>query len=124
MEQLKNIDHTFDTALGDVGCTIRKGSKWYEESISNELELRNCPRRHDGVCNSLCHHAGTGKVIGRWKGSLLNLPPALLAMEHNIQARDPEKLRVFLEQGYGKICNEDTVTALIYIRTEKKEEEE
>jgi len=120
MRQLKNINHTFDTPLGDVGCTIRKGSKWYDESIGNEVELRNCPKGHDGDCNSLCHHAGTGKIIGHWKGPLINLPPTLLAMEHNVQARDPEKLREMLERGYGKICNEDIVTALIYIRTEVK----
>lgn len=118
MKQLKNIDHSFDVSLGDVGCTVRKGSKWYDwANVGHEMELRVCPKGHDGECNSLCHNAGVGKVIGWWKGELCALPPALLAMEHSIKARDKEVLRSMLEAGYGGICDADTVTALIYIRT-------
>ena len=119
MQQLRNITHGFDVAKGDVGVTIRKGSKWYEHPDSNRMELRICPAAHDGICNSLCKNAGIGRKIGGWKGRLIDLPPNLLAIEHNEEARDYEKLKLMLAAGYGSVKDDDVVTALIYVREEK-----
>lgn len=117
MKQLKNIAHTFDVELGGVGVTVRKGTKWYDMPLNTELELRVCPKGHDGECNSLCEKAGEARIIGRWKGSLMNLPHALLSIEHNRDARDMEALKQMLKTGYGSINKHDPVTALIYERT-------
>lgn len=121
MNQLKNIAHTFDVDKGDVGVTIRKGSKWYDYPEGNRMELRVCPAAHDGVCNSLCVKAGIGRKIGGWKGRLIDLPPNLLAIEHNKEARDIEKLKLMLSAGYGSVKDDDVVTALIYVREETEE---
>jgi hypothetical protein len=118
MEQLRNINHGFDIEKGDVGVTVRKGSKWYDFSTGKEFELRVCPAGHDGECNSLCEKVGHGKKIGGWRGALAQLPKNLLSIEHNIEARDYEKLVLMLEKGYGSISPSDTVTAMIYVRVE------
>jgi hypothetical protein len=116
---MRNINHTFDVEKGDIGVTIRKGGKWYEKlGIGTEFELRVCPGPHDGVCNSLCKKVGTGETRGLWKGRLLNLPPSLLSIEHNTQARNIEVLKEMLEIGYGSISDQDIVTAVIYLRKE------
>ena len=114
--QLKNINHTFDVGVGDVGVTIRKGSKWYDVRECDEFELRICPKAHDGVCNSLCKLVGLGKKIGNWKGTLKELPNALLKIEHNKKCRNREVLRQMLEVAYKDVGNDTIVTALIYIR--------
>lgn len=116
MEQLKNINHSFDVKLGDVGVTIRKGTKWYDKGLGTKMELRVCPKGHDGICNSLCTNAGMGEIIGRWKGAFANVPDALMSIEHNIECRNKDKCREMMERGYGSLSPHDTVTALIYLR--------
>jgi len=118
MEQLRNVNHGFDIDKGDVGVTVRKGSKWYDYRDNDKFELRVCPAGHNGVCNSLCKKVGVGRKIGAWRGTFANLPKNLLKIEHNRKARDKETLRSMLEIAYGSIAPNDTVTALIYVRDE------
>ncbi len=120
MNQLKNIAHDFDVVKGDVGVTIRKGGKWWDTADETRVELRVCSAGHDGTCNSLCKNAGIGRKIGAWKGRFIDLPPSLIAIEHNKKARDIEKLKLMLETGYGSINDDDVVTAFIYVRETEK----
>lgn len=116
MRVLKNIDHTFDVVDGDVGCTIRKGTKWTEMSVGEMFELSNCSKAHIGDCSSDCSNEGLGICIGYWYGELKNLPPALLSIEHNKSARNIYTLKKMLRAGYGEINGSDVFTALIYKR--------
>jgi rubredoxin len=117
MKDLKNIDHTFDVEVGDVGCTIRKGTKWSEVPPDEHLTLWNCPHPHSGDCDPFeCKHEGSGNVVGFWLGEFGKLPPSLVAIEHNKSARDMDVLREMMKVGYGKINDDDIVTALIYER--------
>ena len=120
MKILKNIDHSFDVAVNDVGCTIRKGVKW-TVPLGTELLLMNCSEGHKGSCGKNCTCEGTGKVIGYWYGDLDDLPPHLLAIEHNYKLRDMGELFKMLRHAYPLISMTDTVTALVYLRTEKPE---
>ena len=116
MKDLKNINHTFDVAVGDVGCTIRKGDKWSKEPVGEGIMLWNCSKGHDGKCLAGCKCEGTGVIVGSWTGKFGELPPSLVAIEHNRDARDMEVLREMMKAGYGEINDSDLVTALIYYR--------
>ena len=117
MLYLKNVNHTFDLLVGDVGCTIRKGSKWAKVPIGETLELMNCNQPHQGTCGEDCKREGTGKAIGSWLGKFQELPRNLLQIEHNIAARDIVTLKEMLEVGYGSIAEDDIIIALVYQRT-------
>ena len=116
MIALKNVNHTFDVEVGDVGCTIRKGPKWSEVPIGEPLCLMYCLRPHQGACDESCEHRGGGRVVGSWLGKLKDLPSTLLKMEHNRQARNKEVLISMLRAGYGRISDDDIITALVYFR--------
>jgi hypothetical protein len=120
MAHLKNIDHTFDVALGDVGCTIRKGRKWSDAPVGEELILMNCHQGHSGECGDECKCEGHGRVIGSWVGQLKDLPPNLLKIEHNNKAKDLTELMKMMYVGYGTISETDIITALLYERTATK----
>lgn len=119
MRQLRNLRHGFDVPVGHIGVTVRKGTKWAEVEIGEELELWICQREHYGRCRPHlgCKLVGTGQVLGYWIGKLKDIPRGLLAIEHNMAARDYNTLMAQLKQAYGKITDEDIITALIYLRT-------
>ena len=116
--QLKNIKHGFDVNRGDVGVTVRKGTKWSGYREGTMLDLWECEEGHPGDCATYgkCLYRGSAKILGSWVGRLVELPPSLLAMEHNIEARDMSVLKMMLILGYGQISDDDIVTALIYER--------
>jgi len=136
--QLKNVGHSFDVGIHDVGVTIRKGEKWSKVPIGTELELWNCPKPHSGDCPQTfptinisltdlieppfkeikCRREGTGKIIGRWVGIFEKLPLNLVKIEHNLSARNYDVLVKMLQDAYGIIKLNDIVTALIYERIE------
>ncbi len=115
-ESLKNIDHSFDIAVGDVGCTIRKGDHWSTIPVGTDLLLMNCSVGHRGPCAADCINEGTGRILGHWKGEFGKLPPALLGIEHNVSARNFDVLREMMRVGYGDIADGDIITALVYVR--------
>lgn len=112
---LKNIDHSFDVPIGDVGVTIRKGEKWRNIEIGTNLTLMNCKRAHKGTCLKTCRHEGYGEVIGVYKFEARSIPNSLIKIEHNKEARDKEVLIKMLERAYGKIKPMDILTAVIYV---------
>lgn len=117
-KELRNIKHTFDTSVGDVGVTIRLGTKWADETPrGTTLLLYNCDEAHIDACDVHgCEFCGTGAKIGHWTGMLKELPASLLVMEHNEQARTMEGLMSLLNIAYPGIMVTDHITALIYQR--------
>jgi hypothetical protein len=122
MQVLRNIDHAFDVELGDVGCTVRKGTKWAEVPSGELLELMNCPTAHPDECHAGCYYEGLGEKIGHWVGPLKGLPKSLVAIEHNVKARNIVMLREMLETAYGELNDDDIYTALLYIRTKETQQ--
>jgi len=117
---LKNIGHTFDVEKNEIGVTIRKGTKWAEQSaVGESIELWNCEKNHVGLCEEMgCEYCGSGVIVGWHVCHLKYLPVSLLKLEHNKEARNMKVLKEMLETGYGSISDSNTVTALIYLRTE------
>ena len=124
MKRLMNIQHSFDLKVGDVGCTIRRGSKWSKVPVGTELELWNCPKAHPGECTEqplpglqvACKCEGKGKILGSWMGKFIRLPDNLLSIEHNNQCKDFDALTDMMVRAYPDIKLGDIVTALIYER--------
>lgn len=116
---LQNIDHGFDVERGEIGVTIRKGTKWAHVPRDAELVLFNCGEAHSGECTpATCRYCGEGVKRGHWVGKMKHLPKSLLALEHNTEARDLEVLNRMMRTAYGDDFGPETVvTALIYERT-------
>ncbi|MDC1300025.1 hypothetical protein N8Z24_00805 [bacterium] len=117
--KLKNINHGFDTEVGEIGCTIRKGDKYTKIPIGTTFELYDCPTAHKDSCGWGCTKQGKGLMLGHWCGPWKDVPESLMKIEHNIKARDRAVCEQMLKVGYGSIDPDDTVTAVIYLRTEK-----
>lgn len=120
---LKNIQHDFEVEIGDVGVTVRKGSKW-ADSVDmglTDVELINCGEPHTGDCTQEkgCVYCGTAQLLGYWYGSLENIPKGLLALEHEKASRTYEGLLYSLKRAYGEFDEKDFFTALIYLRISK-----
>ena len=117
--QLKNIQHDFDTPAGDVGVTVRLGTKWSHQLPDTVMDLWECPQGHKGDCvEPQCQWRGTARILGSWVGPFDQLPPALLSIEHNNDCRTVDGLAESMLRGYGdKFSAESVVTALIYVRT-------
>jgi hypothetical protein len=117
---LQNINHSFDVKMGDVGVTIRKGDKWSKVPVGTTLELWRCTQAHAGIpCHTDmgCQFCGEGITLGSWYGQMGVLPDALLAMEHNVDARNYSVLMGMMQDAYGEDFDETAdVTALIYQR--------
>jgi len=119
MRQLKNLRHGFDVPVGHIATTVRKGTKWTEVELGEELELWVCQKGHYGRCRPHfgCKLVGMGQILGHWVGKLKDIPRPLLEIEHNMAARDYNTLKHQLKQAYGSITDDDVVTVLIYLRT-------
>ena len=111
IKELKNLDHSFDISVGDIGVTIRLGNKWSLNpgEVFHLVEQYSNERKDEYV--------GQGKSIGFWYGKFSELPEKLLQIEHNIEARNKEILYNMMKAGYGDQFDIDShITALIYER--------
>ena len=108
---LKNLDHSFDLRLGEVGVTVRAGTKW-QIDVGTKFKLVE-----QYTDNSMEFRVGYGKAIGWWSGKFNDVPQPLLSMEHNVAARDRWVLFNMMQAGYGDdFSGKSIVTALIYER--------
>lgn len=121
--QLKNVQHDFETPVGETGVTIRKGFKWALVPASTQLELWRCERPHTGICpiadgdySGPCAQQGTGRVVGHWVGQLKDLPARIIEQEHEEKSRAYSGLLFSLKRAYGQVSDGDYVTALFYVR--------
>jgi len=119
--QLKNITHSFDVNVGEVGFTVRKGRKWFETSkVGDILDLWNCQMAHLGKCTDKhCSFCGQAEVVYITLENFKYLTPELLMFEHNKDARDYDILKKQLIRAYGKFDDNDIVTLLFYKRLTK-----
>jgi len=103
--QLKNIAHTFDVNVGEVGFTVRKGRKWYETcKLGDNINLWNCQRAHQGACiDEHCAFCGTAEVVYVSVERFKNLSPELLMFQHNKNCRTYDALKQQLIKAYKKI---------------------
>lgn len=118
MKQLKNINHSFDLKLNQIGTTFRKGNKWH--TIKGMVELWNCREPHHGKCtkDKGCRYEGIGNIIGSWNGKFVDVPSNLIDIEHNNNCQNAMTLIKTLHQAYGNFSIEDIFTVLIYERIE------
>jgi hypothetical protein len=128
--QLKNVQHDFETPVGETGVTVRRGFKWASVATSTQLELWRCEVPHHGDCpvnsdapeegedrNKNCAKQGTGRVVGHWVGQLKDLPARIIEQEHEEKSRTYSGLMFSLRRAYGpQLSDNDYVTALFYIR--------
>lgn len=118
---LVNVRHGFDLSLGEVGVTIRKGEKWSMVPVGTRLNLILCTAENARMCDhspsAVCSTQGEGLTLGFWVGRYAELPLGLLAIEHNVGARDKETLDALMQQAYGYMDENTKITALLYLRT-------
>lgn len=100
--------HTLDTNVGELGVTIRRGLKWYNDD--NEF-LELC------VCVPKCEIKGVGKVEFREKFLFKDIPARYLEYEHESRSRLYSGCLESMKKAYGENFTEDTeVTVLGYTR--------
>jgi len=144
--QLKNVQHDFETPVGEVGVTVRRGFKWAMVATSTQLELWRCERPHAGDCPEImpvlqvhtdlqpvaedipgavfCSKQGTGRVVGHWVGQLKDLPARIIEQEHEAESRTYSGLMHSLRRAYGpQLSDVHYVTALFYMRQTASQEE-
>ena len=115
-QQLKNVQHPF-TAPGNVATTVRLSERYKHMPVGQEFELWECAQGHPGGCPEPgCQYHGRGVLVGRWEGPLKNIPPSLLSIEHEPEARELEGLLASLRRGYGAVDPEGWCWVLIYYR--------
>lgn len=119
--QLKNVNHSFDTKLEEVGVTIRRGEKWAKYIPGTKIELWCCSKFHLGKCSKRkgCICEGEGIILGYWVGTFDILPKTLLRLEHHKEYRNKNKLFEAMKKYYKMFTMGHIITALIYYRTTK-----
>lgn len=116
MKQLKNLDHSFDLNVSEIGVTIRMGDKW--RLPKGEVFLL-VEQYSDGSRDRM---AGSGVAVDSWCGAFEEIPDSLVALEHNKSARDKTVLFGMMKAGYGEQFDETSiVTAFTYRRLVKSE---
>lgn len=122
--QLKNVQHDFETPVGELGVTVRRGFKWAMVPMGTPLELWRCGEPHYGVCPEIgqggeycCKQQGVGLVAGHWVGQLKDLPARVIEREHEAESRSYSGLLFSLRRAYGQDFSDgEYVTALFYVR--------
>ena len=123
MQTLDNL-HTIDIQLGEVGTTVRLGSKWAARlSVGEKFRLQESLFREHGADGSPILEStivGAGQVTKMWQGKFEDIPFWVIEAEHDESSRSYEGLRESMERAYGedKFNVASHVTALSYIRCE------
>ena len=110
--QLKNVQHEFSVAVGEIGVTIRRGFKWAQVPVGAVVDLVFQSSPDDVLGES----RGTAKVTGVWVGRLLDLPARIIEKEHEPSSRTYSELVSSLKRGYGDFNEAEYFTALFYKR--------
>src|SRR6185295_10469414 len=104
--------HSLDLDVWHEGVTVRKGFKWADVEMGEELDLCVCtrdPETHDVQ--------GKGTVEGVWVGRFGELPASLIELEHEESSRVYSGLLESMRRAYGEDFEEDTfVTVVMYTR--------
>lgn len=119
--------HSLDCAPGEVGSTVRLGTKWLDKVADAPfLVLCVCSDRClDSVCYNNpegrtcenCSREGTGEVLEVWSGKFFDIPARLIEMEHEVRSRLYSGLKASMTKAYQSDFNEDSlVTVVTYER--------
>lgn len=110
---LKNVEHEFDVAVGQIGVTVRRGFKWAQVPRGTTVELYYQHSPEKGLSDEF---RGTAEVVGHWVGQLHNIPARVIEMEHEASSRLYSGLVESLKRGYGPFEENEYFTALFYRR--------
>jgi len=106
--------HTLDnlnTEVGNLGITIRNGSKWFNDKHET-LDLCVCGK--DGLDHQIVGH---GKVEFKEEYQFRNIPARYLEFEHCEDSRTYSGLFKAMKRAYGDDFSEDSiVTVMGYLR--------
>jgi hypothetical protein len=93
---LHNI-HPIDTDVGEFGVTVRRGLKWADAKIDEQLDLCVCPQGPDGPHEVV----GRGTVVGVWGGAFHQIPGRMIENEHEESSRMYSGLLASMRRAYG-----------------------
>lgn len=112
MKVIHNL-HRIDTKVGEIGVTVRDGSKWYNiVAPGDKIELCECTE--DREVHSIVGH---GEVIQLYMGKFSNVPAKYIEFEHEKTSRIYSGLLKSMRKAYGEDWFEDSlVTVLFYKR--------
>jgi len=103
--------HACEINVGELGSTVRKGTKWADRR--GPIELCVCtrePENHTIV--------GAGVIQYVWVGQFGEMPARLLAMEHELSSRIYTGLLESMRRAYPGFAETELITVVVYKRTE------
>lgn len=109
--QLNNL-HEIDVEVGQIGTTVRRGSKWADTPVDSVIDL--CVTRREGVPPAV---EGTARVIRVQKYVFESIPAKLIEEEHEAASRMYSGLLNSMRWAYGPEFSEtEEVVCLSYER--------
>lgn len=111
--------HPYDSMVGAMATTVRRGEKWFNEG-DRELDLCHCQQQGSYQGEPLIVHevVGTARIINRVLMQFRHLTDRMVADEHEESSRTVAGLLESMRRAYGDEFGEDEfVTVLRYWRT-------
>lgn len=111
--------HPYDSMVGAIASTVRRGAKWYEEG-DKELDLCHCQQQGSYQGEPLIVHeiVGTARILTRVLMQFQNLTDRMIEDEHEESSRNVAGLLESMRRAYGEEFSENEfVTVLRYWRT-------
>ena len=113
MQTLHSL-HPIDTEVGQLGVTVRLGSKW-ADLVTHADQLELCVCTEDGMHIVVGH----GTVEEVWCSPFYQIPARVIELEHEESSRVYSGLIHSMSRAYGsKFDEESTVTVLTYLRND------
>lgn len=102
-----------------LNLTVRKGDKWADLRMGDEIRLSCCAEGHEGECDGGCIRIGPVIVVGvertdRAIPAERNWPFRLLCFEHEPAARSTMGVAAALDRCYGPPKDGDTLTWIAF----------
>jgi hypothetical protein len=112
--------HKVEVEPGEVGSTVRNGSKWANAVPGTKLDLCECASpcpAEDHVEERDCIIVGLGEVTDQWFGHFDEVPARLIEHEHEVRSRQYSGLLASMQKAYGDSFEEENfVTVIVYKR--------